>query len=113
MIAIIITLLALLGFAVFTAFQWYSRFEKADKKRKQHRKTIELQREANYAPKPSYRVLRCYNPLKPYLDATICVMRLVEIEGKLFQSVIKEFTDGDEDFNILEANELVEHLNSK
>lgn len=40
------------------------------------------------------------------------VVRQVEVDGQMFATVIKRFTDDDTDFNRNEANELCEILNS-
>lgn len=64
---------------------------------------------ASIDDKPLYTTVKGFGK---YEDG-ICVVRISIQEGQFFNTLIKAFTDEDEHFNILEAEELIEHLNSK
>lgn len=112
-IAIILALF--LGSAIMVAIRHYYRSDSLLRKNKAQQIQINAYRDANIDPKASYSVQRVETDNREYREYNGCwgVCRRIAKRGYLITTTIKVFTDEDDEFNLREAEELCDMLNSK
>lgn len=98
----------LIAFALYAFALWLTVFvnRRLVKQNKELKEKIDRYIKADNCTTPSYFVNKT-------TDGRIGVERSCLIDGYIHSTVIKLFTDPDQDFNRREAEELVEKLNEK
>lgn len=111
----IIILAVLLLVAISVALFYRSRADIILRKSYSQQIQINAYRDANHDPNAIYCVQRVETDLPEYRQYNNCwgVCRRTTNRGFMFCTTIKVFTDEDDDFNLREAEELCEMLNSK
>lgn len=107
-----ITLALFLGAAIVIALRQYYIADSMMRENKTYKARIESYRASKNDTNPGYSVQRILKQGHE-LFGRWAVCRTTYNNGYWHQSVIKVFTDEDDDFNKLEADELCEMLNSK
>lgn len=112
-IAIILALF--LGMAIMVALRHYYRANSLLKKNKDLDSLIYTYRDANADPNGFYSVQRVETDRPEFRQYNGCwgVCRRIAKRGYLTTTTIKVFTDEDDEFNLREAEELRDILNSK
>lgn len=112
---IAITLALFLGISIMIAVRHYYRADNMLRKNKAQHIQICAYRDANTDPNAFYCVkkIETDNPEFRQYNGLWGVCRMTCKRGYTFQTTIKVFTDEDNDFNLREAEELCEMLNSK
>lgn len=111
-----IILAFLLGVAIMVSALHYRNFKRANRRMKELCKKVQRYREADCDETAFYCVKRLepYNDnLNPELWGEWSVIRVTTIDGYMHHTLIKVFTDDDDDFNKREAEELCDKLNEK
>ncbi len=111
----IITLVILLLVAINVALFYHKRADIILRKSRSQQMENYAYRDANRDPNAIYCVQRVETDLPEYRQYNNCwgVCRRTTNRGFMFCTTIKVFTDEDDDFNLREAEELCEVLNSK
>lgn len=111
----IIILAVLLLMAICVALFYRSRADIILRTSRSQQIQINAYRDANRDPNAIYCVQRVETDLHEYRQYNGCwgVCRRTTNRGFMFCTTIKVFTDENDDFNLREAEELCEMLNSK
>ena len=111
----ILIMSVLLLVAICIALFYRSRADIIMRKSRSHLIENYAYRNANRDPNAFYCVKRVETDIPEYRQYNNCwgVCRLTSDRGFMFCTTIKVFTDEDDDFNLREAEELCEILNSK
>lgn len=104
-----------LGAAIMVAMHFRNRAEIMQRNNLSQQVQINAYRDANRDPKAFYCVQRVETDLPEFrqYNGRWGVCRRIVKRGFMICTTIKVFTDEDDDFNLREAEELCEMLNSK
>lgn len=110
-----IMLALFLGAAIMVAMYYHYRADIILRKSRSQQIENYAYRDANRDPNAIYFVQRVETDLPEHRQYNNCwgVCRRTTNRGFMFCTTIKVFTDEDDDFNLREAEELCEMLNSK
>lgn len=113
MVTLTIILAFLLGVAIMVSALHYRNYKRACSRKAVLEREVKRLRLAHDYPEPVYQVQGVIDFRTEPVSGHSSVVRLSNIDGHIYETLIKTFNDDDVDFNHREAEELCDKLNEK